>query len=245
MSDAYNYQTFEEPAPEPLAPGADTTPLHADQHTSMAVRLRLKPWARFRSGEVVDAAAITMKSGYLQKTGAPNELRYLGALTEGALIAVLGPRGCTFVKSIDVANFTITNGNELRAAQDVDSGVYSVGIAAKNAQDEAGTVRTVTIYVEPHAPTDIELSAETVADNAAVDTKIADITATDEDEDDTFTFTCDDDHGLFKIGAGEAAGELQVAAALTAYNATTQTVTITATDASGLAFSKDFEISIT
>ena len=232
--------------PAPLGPGADTTPTWADQHSSLAVQRMLKPSARFRSGEVVDAAGITVLAGGIQEVGAPNEVRILQEVTEGELIAVLGPRGYTFTKSLDVAgNFEITNGNELRAAQDVDSGVYSVGIAATNAQAEAGTVRTVSIHIDPNAPTNIALSGTlSVADNAAVDTVVGSLTTTDADVGDTFTYECDDDNDLFKIG-GVGSAQLLVKSSLTAYNATEQIVTVTAKDSSGLVYIKDFEIAIT
>jgi hypothetical protein len=223
--------------------GASPVKTWADKHTSIAVQRRLKPSARFITGNVLAGTDIKILSGDVQSVGAPNEIRILGPVVEGDLIAVLGPRGYTFTKSGDVAgNFEITNGNELRAAQDVESSVVSVIVAAVNSQGEAGSTRTVTIYVDPHAPTNIALSATTVASDAATSTKIADITTTDADVGDTFTYTCSNANNLFKIANDD---ELQVNASLVAYDGTSQTVSVTSTDASGLSYTKDFTITIT
>lgn len=232
-------------APEVLAapdPGANTAPTKADKYTMATMRV-LDPTERFKTGWVTPGTDIISMGGLIGGVGSLNMARVMRALVTDDLVCILGPKNVTsFVKSGDAGgNFKIVNGNELRAAKAVPSGAYSVSVAAVNSQAETGTTRTVTIFVDPHSPTDIALSAATVANTAAVNTVVGNLTTTDADAGDTFTYTMANPTGEFKI----VVAAIQVAKALTGMGGQNITVKVTSTDASGLAVTKSFLIAIT
>jgi RHS repeat-associated protein len=91
------------------------------------------------------------------------------------------------------------------------------------------------------APTDIALTAETVAENSAPGTIVAEITATDADEDETFTFTLlDDADGRFAIDGGN----LVVAGTLDRETDDAHSVTIRVTDSANNVFEETFTIGV-
>jgi hypothetical protein len=174
-------------------------------------------------------------------------VRIMHTLVTDELICVLGPlNAASFTKGGDAAgNFKIVNGRELRAAKAVPSGAYSLTVSAVNSQGEASTTPLgVTVFVDPKAPTDIALSAATVAASAAIDTVVGDLTTTDPEVGDTFTYRIDQGTGDFKIG-GTGNAQLLVARSLAGKAGTNIPVRIITTDAAGLTFIKIFSISIT
>lgn len=232
-----------------LDPGANPAPTFGDIRQFPLTRAQ-KPRERFKTGFVIPGTDIISLGGVnFTSTGRPNEFRVMHALANNDLIVVLGPRkASSFVKSGDAAgNFKITNGNELRAAKAVPNGVYSVSVAAVNAQGEEGSTRTVSIFVDPHPPTDINLSGLTVAATAAVNTVVGNLTTTDADAGDTFTYTLVESVSpgpappYFKISGAT----VQVAKALTGLAGNPTTIDVTSTDASGLAVTKPFQLIIT
>jgi hypothetical protein len=228
-----------------LAPGANTAKTFRDNRQFALVRAQ-KPRERFKSGWVIDGPAIISLGGDVQTIGRPNEVRHMGgALVTDQLIMILGPREAkSFTKAGDAAgNFKIVNGNQLRAAKAVPSGAYSVGAIANNWQDEAGSTRTVTIFVDPRPPTDIALSgAGTIAVASAVNAVVGSLTSTDPEAGDTFTYTGADAGGYLKIG-GVGNAQVLVAKALPVAG-TGITIPITSTDAAGLAFTKSFLVTV-
>ena len=99
---------------------------------------------------------------------------------------------------------------------------------------------TITVTNVNEVPTNIRLSASTVAENVAGAT-IGTVTVTDPDANDTHTFIVSDSR--FEIAAGQL--KLKAGQSLNFETAPTINLDITATDAGGLAFTKSFTITVT
>ena len=116
--------------------------------------------------------------------------------------------------------------------------VYEISISATSGTNTT----TVTLVVNVRAlPTDLSLSASTIAENEAIGTEIGTLSATDADSD-SHTFTVS--------GTDEASFSIEGNALLSAESfdfetTNAYTITITATDEFGGSFSKDFTISVT
>jgi Cadherin domain len=104
----------------------------------------------------------------------------------------------------------------------------------------------VTVSAVNDAPTDLALSANTVAENAANGTLVGTVTGTDPDSGDTksYSFT-DSASGRFAINS--ATGEITVAdgTLLDYESATSHSVTVRVTDAGGLTYDETFTINLT
>lgn len=90
-----------------------------------------------------------------------------------------------------------------------------------------------------NAPTAIDLSPATIADDAVVGDVVGALTATDEDDGDTFTYTLNDDaSGAFALDGSN----ITVAKALTAGDAA---INVTVADSAGGEFTTDLTITVT
>lgn len=116
--------------------------------------------------------------------------------------------------------------------------------------DDAGNTATqvisVTVTPANDAPTDLALSANTVAENAANGTVVGTITGTDVDTGDTKTYGLTDTAGG-RFAIDSTTGQLTVAnASLLNYEAaTSHTVTVRVTDSGGLTYDETFTINLT
>ncbi|MEK6787011.1 MAG: DUF4347 domain-containing protein [Nitrospirota bacterium] len=105
---------------------------------------------------------------------------------------------------------------------------------------------TVTVSAVNDAPTDLSLSANTVAENAANGTVVGIVTGTDPDTGDTQSYSLTDTAGgRFAINA--STGEITVAdgTLLDYESATSHSVTVRVTDAGGLMYDETFTINLT
>ena len=157
----------------------------------------------------------------------------------------------------DAAQFTIdSNTGELRFASapnyevPTDSGgnnVYDVTVQVSDGNGGTDTqAMAVTVANVNEAPTDLALSANTVAENAANGTVVGAVSGTDPDSGDTKTYSFTDSvGGRFTIDS--ATGEITVAdGSLLNYEAATNhSVTVRVTDAGGLTYDETFTINLT
>ncbi|MEH2536613.1 MULTISPECIES: beta strand repeat-containing protein [unclassified Bradyrhizobium] len=98
------------------------------------------------------------------------------------------------------------------------------------------------IFAANGAPTDIGLSATSVAENSAANTVVGSLSAVDPDAGDTASFTLvDNANGLFAINGGN----LVVAGALDYETATSHQITVRVTDSANHSYDKIFTIDVT
>jgi hypothetical protein len=96
------------------------------------------------------------------------------------------------------------------------------------------------------APTDISLSADTIAENAGTNATVGTFSTTDPDAGNTFTYTLvagdgDDDNGLFNISGST----LRATNSLNYEDAATRSIRVRSTDQGSLTFEKQFTINVT
>ncbi|MBK9947788.1 MAG: DUF4347 domain-containing protein [Nitrospira sp.] len=105
---------------------------------------------------------------------------------------------------------------------------------------------TVTVSGVNDAPTDLSLSANTVAENAANGTVVGTATGTDPDTGDTKTYSFTDNAGG-RFAINSATGQITVAnGSLLNYEAaTSHSVTVRVTDSGGLTYDETFTINVT
>ncbi len=100
---------------------------------------------------------------------------------------------------------------------------------------------TITVGNQNEAPSDISLSATTIAENSAQGAVVGLLTALDPDANDTASFILlDDAGGRFAIDGGN----LTVAGALDYESASSHQITVQVTDAGGLTHEKTFTIAV-
>lgn len=104
------------------------------------------------------------------------------------------------------------------------------------------SIRSADDAADPVAPTDIALSAATVAESASVGTAIGTLSATDLDAGDTLTYTLTDSAGGF---FGIDGTSLEVASSLDYETASTHNITVRATDSHNLTYDETFAITVT
>ena len=105
---------------------------------------------------------------------------------------------------------------------------------------------TVTVNAVNDAPTDLSLSANTVAENAANGTVVGTVSGTDPDSGDTKTYSLTDTAaGRFAINS--ATGQITVAngSLLNYESAPSHSVTVRVTDSGGLTYDETFAINLT
>jgi len=116
-------------------------------------------------------------------------------------------------------------------------------------QDLQGATYTeafvISVQDQNEAPTDIALSNDTIAENAAIGTAVGTLSAVDPDAGDTHTFTLvagtgDEDNDLFQISGNT----LQTAAVLDYETSTTHSVRVRATDGGSATYAEAFVIQV-
>lgn len=161
----------------------------------------------------------------------------------GSVVATISANGNpapTFSEIADPdAKFTVS-GNQLLLGAAVDYETktsHAVTIRATNASGTKDQAFTITV-LNVSAPTDIQLSGTTVAEDAALNTVIGTLTATS-DLPVTFSKQADPDNKFTVVGT-----ELRLNAALDREAAATHSVTIRATSAEGT-YDEIFTITVT
>ena len=149
----------------------------------------------------------------------------------------------------DYSSFTIV-GNELRTAEVFNYEVKNIyNIRVETNDGHGGTFQkplTITVTNVNESPTDITLSASSVAENMPVGTVVGTFTTTDPDVGDTFTYslvagTGDTDNASFTI-VGNA---LQTAAIFDYDVKSSYSIRVQTTDSLGATFQKQFTITVT
>ena len=104
----------------------------------------------------------------------------------------------------------------------------------------------VTVTAVNDAPTDLSLSANTVAENAANGTVVGAVTGTDPDAGDTKSYSFTDSAGG-RFAINSSTGQITVAnsSLLNYESATTHSVTVRVTDSGGLTYDETFTINVT
>ncbi|AWB66998.1 hypothetical protein C2869_11365 [Saccharobesus litoralis] len=180
------------------------------------------------------------------------------AVTVGSLTSTDQDSGDTAAYSItggsDSASFTIS-GSNLQIAQGVSldfesQSSYAVEVTVTDS-DSATYAETLTISLTDvnDAPTDIAISASSIAENTDTSSAvtIGTLTGTDEDSLELFSYSISGtDAATFSLG-GDQNDELQiVASTVIDYEAkSSYDITITITDKESLTFDKDFTINVT
>ncbi|HMS83318.1 MAG TPA: DUF4347 domain-containing protein, partial [Nitrospira sp.] len=153
---------------------------------------------------------------------------------------------------IDGSSFSAVHGQPLEIRM-VETSGYSNAVNFDNVMlttspGGIGSPATMTIDVTPanDAPTDLSLSANTVAENAANGTVVGTVTGTDPDAGDTKTYSLTDTAGG-RFAINSSTGQLTVAdGGLLNYESTTShNVTVRVTDAGGLTYDETFTINLT
>ncbi|MBI5773448.1 MAG: cadherin domain-containing protein, partial [Verrucomicrobia bacterium] len=151
--------------------------------------------------------------------------------------------------SADNANFTIADGTlQTAAALDYETkGSHSIRVRAT---DGGGLFVekqfTVTVTDANDAPSNISLSASSVAENAVSGTAVGTLTAADQDAGDTAAFTLvsgagDSDNASFTL----AGNTLQTAASFDYETKRSLSLRVRATDAGGLPFEQQLTVTVT
>jgi VCBS repeat-containing protein len=170
--------------------------------------------------------------------------------TVGTLAAVDPDAGDTATFALacagtDNASFQIS-GNKLQTAVGgLAVGTYSICVRAT----DSGTLTfdktlTVTVSAQNFAPTDIQLSATTIAENQPSGTPVGTLSDTDPNAGDsaTYTLACSGaDNGSFQISGNQ----LQTAASFDFETKAIYSICIRVTDSGGLTFDKPFTIVVT
>ncbi len=168
----------------------------------------------------------------------------------------VGPITYSIVGGPDAGFFNI-NGDQLSFNNppdyefpgDADSpadGRYEITVRASDGElfsDESITIEVTDLN---EAPNDIELSSNTIAENAAPGTVIGTLTATDLDFGDTTSIILvagpgDTDNGLFLV----VGNQLTLDGTLDYETATSHSIRLIATDAAGLSYEEVFTINVT
>ncbi|MFJ7665151.1 cadherin domain-containing protein [Lysinibacillus sp. NPDC097162] len=202
--------------------------------------------------------------GEAQQNSAPTDITLSSASVEenqpsgttvGTLSAIDSDAGDTFTYSLvsgagatDNSSFSIV-GNELRTSSSFDyetKNSYSVQIKVT---DKGGLtfekVFTILISNVNEAPTDISLSADTVAENQPLGTKVGTFSAIDSDAGDTFTYSLVSGVGATDNSSFSIVGnELRTSSSFDYETKNSYSVRIKVTDKGGLTFEKVFTILI-
>ncbi len=170
----------------------------------------------------------------------------------GTLSAVDPDSGDTFTFSLPagLSNNSLFNisGTSLRATSSFDFEAGSTYTITARATDAGGLTFdkqfTITITNVNETPTNINLSASTLAENAGANAVIGTLSAVDPDSGDTFTFSLPaglNNNNLFNISGTS----LRATSSFDFEAGSTYTITARVTDAGGLTFDKQFTITIT
>jgi mRNA-degrading endonuclease HigB of HigAB toxin-antitoxin module len=141
-------------------------------------------------------------------------------------------------------------GNQLRANASLSLAAQSSHSVRIRTTDQDGLSYeesfTLTVTVANRTPTDIALSASSLAENAGANAVVGTLSSTDPDEANEFTYSLvagsgDTDNALFNV----AANQLRATASLDFETKSSYSVRVRTTDQGGLAFDKTFTITAT
>jgi VCBS repeat-containing protein len=165
--------------------------------------------------------------------------------------------GYSIAGGADAGRFTINNSTgQLSFASapsyeaPADSGgnnVYDVTVQVSDGQGGTDTqALAVTVANVNEAPTDLALSANTVAENAANGTVVGTVSGTDSDTGDTRTYSLTDNAGG-RFAINSSTGQITVAnrSLLNYESATSHNLTVRVTDSGGLTYDETFTINVT
>ena len=117
---------------------------------------------------------------------------------------------------------------------------------SSNAYDTAPNTMTFNVTAVNDAPTDLALSANTVAENAATGTVVGTVSGTDPDSGDTKTYSLTDTAGgRFAINSSTGVITVANGSLLNYESATSHTVTVQVTDSAGQHYTETFTIVLT
>ena len=146
------------------------------------------------------------------------------------------------------ASFNI-NGNELRASAVFDYETADSWVIRVRTDDQNGGIHDEVIFIDitndPEAPTDISLSANTIAENNSVSDVIGNLTTTDPDNGETYTYTLvagtgDDDNASFTISGDE----LQAGISFDHETKDTYSIRVRTDDGNSNQFEKSFAVTV-
>ena len=165
--------------------------------------------------------------------------------------------GYSIAGGADAGRFTINNSTgQLSFASapsyeaPADSGgnnVYDVTVQVSDGQGGTDTqALAVTVANVNEAPTDLALSANTVAENAANGTVVGTVSGTDSDTGDTRTYSLTDNAGG-RFAINSSTGQITVAnrSLLNYESVTSHNLTVRVTDSGGLTYDETFTINVT
>ncbi|MCR9249680.1 MAG: SBBP repeat-containing protein [bacterium] len=147
------------------------------------------------------------------------------------------------------ASFNI-NGNELRASAVFDYETADSWVIRVRTDDQNGGIHDEVIFIDitndPEAPTDISLSANTIAENNSVSDVIGTLSTTDPDNGETYTYTLvagtgDDDNASFTISGDE----LQAGISFDHETKDTYSIRVRTDDGNSNQFEKSFSVTVT
>jgi hypothetical protein len=215
------------------------------------------------SNSVTDVDTVTITVGAVNDT--PTDLA-LSANTVAENVAngtVVGTVSGTDVDTGDTKTYSLTDTAGGRFTINSSTGVITVANGSllnyEAASSHSVTVRetdsggltydeafTINLTNVNEAPTDLALSANTVAENAANGTVVGTITGTDPDSGDTKSYSFTDSAGG-RFAVNSSTGVITVAdGTLLNYEAaTSHTVTVRVTDSGGLTYDETFTINLT
>jgi PKD repeat protein/Tol biopolymer transport system component len=154
----------------------------------------------------------------------------------GTLSATDPDSGETFTFSGSNAQFNVS-GNQVLVAGALTAGAQTINVtvtdSASNTYSETLTINVTTVN---SAPTDINLTPSSVAQNATAGTPVGTLTAVDPDSGETFTFS--GSNAQFSVSGNQVV----VAGALTAGD---QTIDVTVTDSAGNDYTETLTINVT
>ncbi len=203
--------------------------------------------------------------GEAQQNSAPTDITLSSASVEenqpsgttvGTLSAIDSNAGDTFTYSLvsgagatDNSSFSIA-GNELRTSSSFDYETKNSYSVRMKVTDKGGLtfekVFTILISNVNEAPTDISLSADTVAENQPLGTKVGTFSATDSDAGNTFTYSLVSGAGATDNSSFSIVGnELRTTSSFDFETKNSYSVRVRVTDQGGLSFEKPFTISVT
>jgi VCBS repeat-containing protein len=165
--------------------------------------------------------------------------------------------GYSIAGGADAARFTINNSTGQLSfvsapsyEAPADSGgnnVYDVTVQVSDGQGGTDTqALAVTVANVNEAPTDLALSANTVAEHAANGTVVGTVSGSDVDTGDTKTYSLTDNAGG-RFAINSSAGQITVAnrSLINYESATSHNLTVRVTDSGGLTYDETFTINVT
>ncbi|MFM2217406.1 MAG: hypothetical protein RL240_1724, partial [Planctomycetota bacterium] len=149
----------------------------------------------------------------------------------------------------DNSAFNISS-NTLRANSSFDFETKASYTVRVRSTDQGGlsTEKAFTISVTDvnETPTDVSLSANTIAENAGANATVGTLSTTDQDADQTFTYTLVDGSGdTDNVAFNISSNTLQANSSFDFETKSTYTVRVRSTDQDGLSTEKAFTISVT